>query len=83
MPKSDPVPATAVWVRNRFQDKDGMRHYYIEVLIEVDGQWRKVIRTYYEPGQNELSWINEARTWREAPIDDLAPAPATGRQEQE
>jgi hypothetical protein len=67
VPKSDPEPVTAVWVRTAGPKDSG----YIETLAEIDGAWRLIARDYLGPRDNEIGHIIEGRSFRGAPADPL------------
>jgi hypothetical protein len=62
----EPVSVTGIWLRKSPDHYDGR----VEVLAEVDGQWRKAIE-YPNPHDGPISHIVEPAGIRNAPPDDL------------
>lgn len=61
------VPVSAVWLR-KATEHNGNR---LEILVEVDGVWRKIIDDTADDGP--ISHIVESSGIRRAAIDDLEP----------
>jgi hypothetical protein len=61
------VNVTAIWLRHIGKEA--------QVLAEIDGQWRIIIREFAD---NSYSWIAEARAAHLWPLDDLDVTPRRG-----
>lgn len=66
-----PVPVMGIWLRKSPDHYAGR----IEVLAEVDGEWRQVI-AYPNPHDGPISHIVEPAGIRSAPPDDLPDIPS-------
>jgi hypothetical protein len=65
-PMNEPVPVTGIWLRNIVIGPVDVPT--IEVLAEIDGEWRLVID---EMGEGPISHIVEPGGMRSAPRDYL------------
>jgi len=60
MPSKEGIIVTGIWVRSMGK--------YIEVLAEIDGEWRVVIREFAPLDEMTISHIVEPSGMKKAPV---------------
>lgn len=70
MPKSDPVGITAVWLRREGGCDNGQDDRAV-VLVEINGQWHRLITESLYGGGGPFSHITEARAFLESPVEQF------------
>ncbi len=66
-----PFTGTGVWLRTGNPDPRYPNLKKLEVLVEIDGEWRVVITDHVPPFAAEVSHIAEGAGIEKAPLDPL------------
>lgn len=66
-----PITTTGVWLRTGSPDPRYPNLKKLEVLVEIDGEWRVVITDHVPPFEAEVSHIAEGGGMLNAPRDPI------------
>lgn len=66
-----PITTTGVWLRTGNPDPRYPSLKKLEVLVEIDGEWRSIIAAHVPPFEAEVSHITEGLGILKVPIDPL------------